>query len=77
MTDEDRTASKLKGYNCLIKFKDGEELLVKVSEFEGTDDDISEWFSDVERFINGEKDTFFPLSGFAVEHGCIKYVKKL
>ena len=53
MTDEDRTAAKLKGFNCLIKFKDGEELLVKVDSLNGTEEEASEWLMDIEKFING------------------------
>ena len=62
MTDEDIVAAKLKGYTCLIKFRDGEELLIKVDQV-GNDNEESGWFSDVEKFINGTEEYFdcFPV----------------
>lgn len=77
MTDEDRTAAKLKGFNCFIKFKDGEELLLNVADLAGPDeDDISNWFCDVEKFIRGSDDVeYFPAYGIAVDRTSIKYVK--
>lgn len=76
MTEEDRTASKLKGYNCLVKFKDGEELLLDIPEFIDQDA-TSEWFVEVEKFINGGEGTYFPVAGIAISHGAIKYVIKI
>ena len=49
MTDEDRVAAKLKGYNCLVKFKDGEELFLKVSSLNGDDEDDAYWFESSEK----------------------------
>jgi hypothetical protein len=81
MTDEDLVAAKLKGYNCLIKFKDGEELFIKSADVtDGTTDSELEWFQDVEKYIN-EQDKedlpYFPLQGIAVARNSIKYVKKI
>jgi hypothetical protein len=79
MTDEDRTAARLKGENCLIKFKDGEELLIHVADLDHDDDTCSEWFMDMEKFINGVTDAveYCPLPGFAMTSGSIKYVRKI
>jgi hypothetical protein len=76
MTDEDLTAAKLKGKNCLIKFKDGEELLIKIDY--GDEDNESEWFMDMEKFINSSDDQdYCPLPGFSMTRGTIKYVRKI
>ncbi len=78
MTDEDMTAAKLKGYNCLVKFKDGEELLLKISELDGSSDDISDWFSDAEKYLNSSDEVeYFPVYNVAVASGVIKYIKKI
>jgi len=75
---EDRTAAKLKGHNCLIKFIDGEELTFKVEELDSRDPiDAEFWFKDVEKFINGcDEGTveYFPLVDLAVRKDMIKYV---
>jgi hypothetical protein len=79
MTSEDKLAAKLKGYNCLIKFRDGEELLINVPEVDDGDDG-SQWFLDVEKFINKidvEMFDYFPMTGIAMSRDSIKYVMKL
>jgi len=76
MTDEEKTVSKLKGENCLIKFKDGEELVLRV-DF-GDEDTEGQWFIDMELFINGIADIeFCQIPGIAVTRDSIKYVKKI
>ncbi len=77
MTDEDRTAERLKGFNVLIKFKDREEIFLGIG-FNDDEDEI-EWFQQVEQFINGKPtdDDFFPVVGMAVARDSIKYVKKI
>lgn len=75
MNDEDRVAAKLKGFNILVKFVDGEEMLLKVSFV--NDPDKAEWFEDVEKFLNGNKDQSFPLSGVAFRRETIKYVDEI
>jgi len=82
MTNEDLVAAKLKGYTCLIKFKDGEELLIKVTDVASptTPDHESDWFQDAEKFINGcDEGTieYFPVPGMAVTRDSIKYIKKI
>lgn len=81
MTDEDLVAAKLKGYACLIKFKDGEELLIKAPEvLTGNSDEASQWFMDAEKFINGCTDDvveYFPVGGFAMSKDSIKYIKQI
>lgn len=78
MTDEDCTAAKLKGYNCLIKFKDGEELVVRTKNLNGNDDEVAQWLMDVEKFINGCTDVeYFPIAGFAMSRESIKYIRKI
>ncbi len=78
MTDEDRTAERLKGFNILIKFKDGEELLIDEPDVGHNPDDESQWFRDVEDFINGSDGSeFFPTAGLAISRDSIKYVKKI
>lgn len=78
MTDEDKTAAKLKGYACLLKFKDGEELLLKVPDvLDGNEEESSVWFEEAENFINNtepELYKYFPLHGIAVSRESIKYI---
>ena len=76
MTDEDRTAQKLKGYNCFIKFTDGEELCLYIEDLDNEGFE-SEWFSDLEQFINGSTDGITRISGLAINRKFIKYVKKI
>lgn len=79
MTSEDTLAAKLKGYNCIIKFKDGEDLLVKVPDIDDADAG-SQWFLDVEKFINKVDEEiidYFPLAGISISRDSIKYVMKL
>lgn len=78
MTDEDATAAKLKGYNCLVKFKDGEELFLKVDDLDNNDEDeMSDWFIDVEQFLNGTGGEVFPIVGMALSRDAIKYIRKI
>ena len=78
MTDEDRTAAKLRGLNCLIKFKDGEELLIKVDSLNGTEEEASEWLMDIEKFINGSDSVeYCPIPGIAMTRDTIKYARQL
>ena len=78
MTDEDKTAAKLKGYACLLKFKDGEEMLLKVHDvLDGNEEESSEWFEEAENFINNTEQgihRYFPLHGVAISRESIKYV---
>jgi len=78
MTDEDMTAAKLKGLNCLIKFKDGEELLIHVKELDQDEYTVAEWFADMEKFINGDESSkYCPLAEFSMTRDSIKYVRKI
>lgn len=79
MTDEDLVAAKLKGYISLVKFKDGEELLLREPTY-NDEDEIIQWYMDAEKFINGcDEDTveYFPSFGFAVTRDSIKYIRKI
>ncbi len=79
MTDEDKTVAKLQGKNCLIKFNDGEELILCVPDLDCGDNAASEWLMDMEKFINSndnDKD-YCPLSDFSMTRGSIKYVMKI
>ncbi len=77
--DEDLTAARLKGHNCLIKFRDGEEMTLYVRQLaSANEEEVSEWFYDVEKFINGATDVeYFPVAGIAMSRDAIKYVKKI
>lgn len=77
MTEEDRTAARLKGYNCLIKFKDGEELLLSIDDID--DEELSyEWFLQMDRFINSPPTgDYIPIAELSIAKDTIKYVKKL
>ena len=79
MTDEDRTAARLKGYNCLIKFKDGEELYIEVDGLLEDNEDNTQLFIDIERFLNAtlSEDTYFPLANIAIAANTVKYVRKI
>lgn len=78
MTKEDHLAAKLAGYSVVVKFKDGEELFLKIDDF-----DKKEFlFEDIERFINGTNDDddnvgYFPAPDIAIASSTIKYVKAL
>jgi hypothetical protein len=77
MTDEDHTAARLKGFNVLVKFIDGEELLVTVP-FLDTDDDVMEWMTNVDQFLNGSKEfTHMDIPRIAANRQLIKYIKLL
>jgi len=81
MIDEDFTAAKLKGHNCLIKFKDGEELTT-IADYALVGDE-GDWFENAEKFLNsipdvhGDPDILFPMPGFAFCRETIKYVRKI
>ena len=78
MTDEDLLAAKLKGYSCLIKFNDGEELCIKVPDVLSSEDESVCWFEFAESYINGHEEVeFFPVAGFAMSRSAIKYIKKI
>lgn len=81
MTGEDKTAAKLQGYNCLVKFRDGEELLLIIPHIDGGDEEeTSDWFKTAEDFINGdntETTEYFPLHSIAVSRDSIKYILKI
>lgn len=80
-TDEDLVALKLKGYNCHIRFTDGEDLYCKVSA--PSDENVrSEWLSDIEQKINGMVneelqwgEAVFPFPEMAIRAEHIKYVR--
>lgn len=77
MTDEDRTAARLKGYNCLIKFKDGEELLLKIDDIDD-EDSSCEWFLSMDRFINSPPTgDYIPVAELSIAKDTIKYVQKI
>jgi hypothetical protein len=80
MTDEDKTAAKLKGYSCIVKFRDGEELLLKVDEIDKGGATSVDWFMEAERFINRRDDStveFFPTADIALANNSVKYIIKL
>ena len=78
MTDEDLLAAKLKGYSCLVKFNDGEELFIKVPEVLISEDESVNWFEIAESYINGSEEVeYFPVAGFAMSRNAIKYIKKI
>lgn len=74
MTDEDHTAAKLKGFNCLIKFTDGEELFIIVEDLDVNDP--GDWFSKAEDYLNN-KEELFPHSGIALSRDTVKYIKQI
>ena len=73
LTDEDITIAKLKGYTCLLKFKDGEELLLKID----LGDNSAVWFCDAEDSININSISPFPYPDIAVDKTLIKYIIKI
>ena len=74
MLDEDKTAAKLRGYNCIIKFKDGEELLIKIPEL-NNENEVAGWFSDAEEFINNPTaNEFFQMPNIALKSDTVKYI---
>jgi hypothetical protein len=74
VTDEDRTALKLKGFNAYIKFIDGELLYLKVPDIED-EDDRSAWFDDMEQIINGIiKSEYKTVGDMAINRSLIKYI---
>lgn len=75
MSEEDKTVAKLKGYNCIIKFTDGEELYLTINDLEYEE---AGWFVDTDRFINSTDDNGVSrIPGLAVNRKCIKYIKKI
>jgi len=81
MFGEDRAAAKLKGYSCLVKFIDGEELYLKIDMSNMTEDDADDWFMTAERILNATDSGFsveyFPIQGIAMSRKSIKYIMKL
>ena len=79
LTDQDRTAARLAGKNCLIKFKDGEELLLRIEEIESKDeDDVTQWFTDTEDYLNSKgTDSAFPVGTIALSRDTVKYIIKI
>lgn len=75
---QDRSAAKLKGHNCVVKFKDGEELYFTIDDFKDADSTMY-WLQDVENLINGSSDKieWFPIPTIAVSTNSIKYVMVL
>jgi hypothetical protein len=67
VTNEDRVAAKLKGYNCFIKSNDGEVLLLEIQDL----DDY--WFHSVDGVMSGDDNTF-PAPGISIRRESIKYV---
>ena len=75
---QDRSAAKLKGHNCIVKFKDGEELYLTIEELDGDADLQSEWLVEAERFINNDRDIeWFQCPGIALSRDSVKYIKTL
>ncbi len=75
MTDEDRTAARLKGFNVVIKFVDGEELFVDIP-FLDTDDEKEEWITQIERFLNvTNSPTGTDIPGIAINRQIVKYIR--
>lgn len=75
---EDITAAKLKGHNCMIKFKDGETLFLTVPRLDNSET-ANTWFVDAEVFINGADpdEHAFPASGVAISQDSVKYIIKI
>jgi hypothetical protein len=72
--EEDLSSAKLKGYNCYLKFHDGEILFFKSAFVESNND----WFVEVEDFINSSNDANnFPEPGIAIDRKSIKYVRQI
>ena len=76
MTDEDRTVSKLKGENVLIKFKDGEELCIRVDLGEDSDDEAV-WFTEMEDFLNNKDVDHCSIPNLALTRDTIKYIRRI
>jgi len=76
MTSEDKVAAKLIGHNCFIKFLDGEELFIDVENITDGEEDASEWFLEVEQFLNGTME-YFPYPNIAIARNSVKYVKRI
>lgn len=75
MTETDHTVLRLKGYNCLIKFIDGEELYLKVDDL-NDEQQIASWLDDVEISINRlSPDAKLPFSRIAIRFDSIKYIQ--
>ena len=76
MTDEDISYAKLKGWNAIIKFTDGEELFIFIDGFNGSEEDYDECLASIDEFLNGDS-KYFPSSRIAVKKEAIKYVMKI
>ena len=78
MDTEDITAAKLKGYNIMVKFIDGETVFLRVTAVE--DLPISEAFDEFFERMNNflyKKESYFPAYCMSVNRDTIKYVKKI
>ena len=72
---QDLVVAKLKGYNVLLKFIDGEELLLTIDK--KTDEEFREWFQRVENYLNCGGEDYFPLSDIAIARSTVKYAKRI
>lgn len=75
MIQEDLTAAKLRGHNCLIKFKDNEELTLYVESLEK--DGGVYVLTAMEQFINAGETKLFPVDNIALCHDTVKYILKI
>jgi hypothetical protein len=75
---EDQTAAKLRGCNCMLKFKDGEVLYLKIDALDSDREDSDEWLSEAEDFINNTgHGSNFQSSKIAVCREEIKYIIRI
>lgn len=74
MTEEDRVAEKLKGKNCLVKFRDGEEMYLELDPTEGLDSE-DEWFIAIDHFLNADGE--LPILSVGLSRDAIKYIIKI
>lgn len=78
MDTEDITAAKLKGYNIMVKFIDGETVFLRITAVEGLP--ISEAFDEFFELMNNflyKNESYFPALYMSVNRDTIKYVKKI
>jgi hypothetical protein len=76
MSLEDRTAAKLKGMNCLIKFLDGEEVCTHIADLD--DDDFeAECLYEIEKFLNDKECIVCSIGGIALSKAHVKYIRRL
>lgn len=81
MNEEDLVALKLKGYNCHVRFIDGEDLYCR-ADVPSDPAERDYWISDIEQKINGHSsdelnwgEAILPLPDIAIKTDSIKYVK--